>query len=272
MEKKFEDEDLDKLIDEEFIREAQMMERALFSDGGMEDYEATEDEVKESYKELADQLKKDGVYREEETPDKVVSISGKQTTRHKLTKAAGFVLVSGMCVFAASMTSEANREYVVKHVGVLIGKDTRVITDNDEKNDRVNTDEYTARDDIEEKLGIEMPEFFYLPDTFEFHSYEVNPYAEFARIEYKYRDNIIEFGVGKVNESSKSKFDSIHGEELGTVTIIREDIEVQIKKIQDDVDELPNYLAQWKKDESLYYIVGKIEIEELSEMIKLIFY
>lgn len=290
MEKKFEDGELDNLIDEQFIKEAQMMEKALFSDDeDTEAYEASEEEIKASYQELVVRLKKDGVYREDEEEsgtaeepgmseavdmaDKVVPIHKKRRrSYYRLAKVAGFVLVSAMCVFAASMTSEANREYFVKRVRIIAGDDTRVVMSNDEGNDYSNADEYAAIDDIEKKLGIDVPEFFYRPDTFEYYNYEVNPYAEFARIEYKYKDNIIEFGIGKVNESAKSKFDSIHGEELENINIEREDIDAQISKIQDDLDEKPNYMAQWKKDGCLYYVVGKIELEELTKIISLICY
>lgn len=288
MEKKFEDGELDNLIDEQFIKEAQMMEKALFSDDeDTEAYEASEEEIKASYQELVVRLKKDGVYREDEgesgtaeelgmseavdMADKVVPIHKKRRrSYYRLVKAAGFVLVSAMCVFAASMTSEANREYFVKRVRIIAGDDTRVVMSNDEGNDYSNADEYAAIDDIEKKLGIDVPEFFYRPDTFEYYNYEVNPYAEFARIEYKYKDSIIELGIDKVNESTTSKLDSVHGEESTTVNIDREDIDVNIRKVQDTQDELPSYLAQWERENAIYYIFGKINLDELSKIIKFI--
>lgn len=291
MEKKIEDGALDELINEQFIKEAQMMEKALFSDKDAEEYDPSEEEIRASYQELVARLKRDGIYREDKEEndiadktdtnvsemasmaEKVVPISGKRKrSYYKLAKIAGFVLVSGMCVFAASMTSEANREYFVKRVRIIAGDDTRVAMSNDEENDYSNTDEYAAIDDIEKKLGVDVPEFFYRPDTFEYSNYEVNPYGGFARIEYTYKDTIIEFGIDKVSENSKSNIDSIHGEELESVNIQREDIDARISKIQDDLDEIPNYMAQWKKDGILYYLVGKMELEELTKLINLIYY
>lgn len=291
MEKKIEDGALDELINEQFIKEAQMMEKALFSDKDAEEYDPSEEEIRASYQELVARLKRDGIYREDKEEndiadktdtnvsemasmaEKVVPISGKRKrSYYKLAKIAGFVLVSGMCVFAASMTSEANRDYFVKQIGVFRGEDTRVIVDNDDKNDHINTDEYAARDDIEKKLGIELPRFFYRPATFEYSDYEVNPYVGFARIEYTYKDTVIEFGIDKVNENTKSNIDSIHGEELEIVYLDREDIKVSIEKVQDKQDELPSYLAQWKKENVIYYIFGKITLDDLSEIIKFIRY
>ena len=66
-------------------------------------------------------------------------------------------LVCSACVFAASMTSEANRNYFVNNFKYLVGDDTRVVIGNDEENEDVLEDEYAAIADIEEKLGIDMP-------------------------------------------------------------------------------------------------------------------
>lgn len=291
MEKKIEDGALDELINEQFIKEAQIMEKALFSDEDAEEYDPSEEEIRASYQELVARLKRDGIYREDKEEndiadktdtnvsemasmaEKVVPISGKRKrSYYKLAKIAGFVLVSGMCVFAASMTSEANREYFVKRVRIIAGDDTRVAMSNDEENDYSNTDEYAAIDDIEKKLGVDVPEFFYRPDTFEYSNYEVNPYGGFARIEYTYKDTIIEFGIDKVSENSKSNIDSLHGEELESVNIQREDIDVSIRKVQDEQDECPSYLAQWKRENAIYYIFGKIDLNDLSKLIELICY
>lgn len=53
---------------------------------------------------------------------------------------------------AASMTSEANRRYLVNSVRIWSGDDTKTVVDNDEENERANIDEDKAIADIEEKL------------------------------------------------------------------------------------------------------------------------
>lgn len=287
MEKKFEDEELDQLIDEQFIKEAQMMEEAIFSDDDSEDYEASDEEIKASYQKLVDRLKADGIYREDDkaedtadvpetaaAEDKMVPIAKKRTPafRRKFAKAAGFVVVSAMCVFAASMTSEANRNYVVESIKLLTGNDTQVIVGNDERNEDVDTMEYEAEKYIKEKLGIDVPEFLYRPVGFEICKYEADSYAQIARIEYNYRDSIIELCIDKKEGTTSSKFDSVHGGELEIVNIESENIEVEIRKIQDEQDEMPNYLAQWERNNVYYYMIGKIELEELIKIIELIKY
>ena len=91
----------------------------------------------------------------------------------RLGKVAGVAGVCLLCVFAASMTSEANRSYLIRGLRYLSGDDTRVVVDNDENNETVNTDEYEAIEDIENKIGVEVPEFYYRPNKMKFRDYTV---------------------------------------------------------------------------------------------------
>lgn len=365
MEKKYEDDELDQLINEQFINEAQIMEEALFSDDDTEDYEASDEEIKASYQQLVDRLKAEGVYREDgkdrgdadgddcgdanrngrekcnandddcseedncndsrdgsvgkrnmpvtghignkqgrriidapvtdgadiavtsivnkksasgtestanisDETDKVIPMSGKKKNVYfqKIGKVAGIIVVSGLCVFAASMTSEANRNYFVKNIKYLTGDRTKIVVDNDEKNDEANTDEYSARKDIEESLDIEVPGFFYRPDSLMFCSYEIAANVQTARIEYIYNNEyIIELHMDKTDKKSTSKFDSLSGDVIDKVYIQRDDIDATITKVQGKEDYLPSYVAQWKKDDVVYCISGKMELDELKEML-----
>ena len=135
MEKKFDDDEWKKFLEEEYIKEADLMEEALFSDENFPDMEMTDEEVEASFEKLVNRLKADGVFREEperkkpegekdknkRKEDKVVELepvrkkkrSRPLVTRHKLAKIAGFVVMCTLTVFAASMTSEANRNYFI---------------------------------------------------------------------------------------------------------------------------------------------------------------
>lgn len=68
----------------------------------------------------------------------------------RLGKIAGVAGVCLMCVFAVSMTGEANRNHFIEGIRYLAGDDTRVVVDNDEDNELANTDEYKAIEDIEQ--------------------------------------------------------------------------------------------------------------------------
>ncbi len=106
-------------------------------------------------------------------------------------RVAGVALLCCACVFAASMTSEANRNYFVKGMRYLVGDDTRIIAGNDGENENINYAEQDAIKEIETKLNVEMPEFYYRPPEFEFLNYEMSASTGIAQIEYKYYENII---------------------------------------------------------------------------------
>lgn len=354
MEKKYEDDELDQLINEQFINEAQIMEEALFSDDDTEDYKASDEEIKASYQQLVARLKAEGVYREDGKDrgdanrncrekynanddcseedhhngqegktvkesslpahdyvgdersrrssntnkdkdsdifntsvkntttmpgtentinmsgktDKVISVpeTKKRFNAHKVGKVAGIIVVSGLCVFAASMTSEANRNYFVRNVKYLTGDRTKIIIGNDESNEDVDADEYKALKDIETQLGIDVPEFFYHPLVF--YQYEIYLNDQAARIEYRYNDYIIEFRMDKTDNISASRVDSLHGKELETINVMGNDIDISITQIKDEQDKIPSYIAQWKMNDTIYYITGKIEINELKKILE----
>lgn len=307
MEKKYEDDELDKLIEEQFIKEAQIMEEALFSDEDFEDYDASDEEIKASYQQLVDRMKADGVFMDhtknsagpEDTDSNLsnatsiplaagaedtVSVSNgvgkvvpmpkkkKSGISYKFAKVAGFVFVSGMCVFAASMTSEANRNYFVESMKILSGDDTRVVVDNDIENESISNDEYKVREDIEEKLNIELPRFFYRPESFDFYKYDINSFIGIVRLEYKYNDNIITLYISKEDESSASLMESLHGDTVEVIPMLDDDIEVEIKKILGKSDTEPSYAVQWNYNEVIYSLTGKIELDELEKIITKIKY
>lgn len=312
MEKKFElDDELDKLLDEQLIREAELLEKELLRDEDSEPYTETEEEMHASYESLLERLKADGVYREDaasEEPSEKTSENEKKTVeilslktggtqkifgrvrkrsprkenmteeekhrrrRRISAKIAGVVVVSGMCVFAASMTSEANRNYFMHSVKIMTGRDTRVVNGNDEANDRVDADEYAAIAEIEEKLGIEMPELYYRPYNFSFVSYEVDVYAEIAWVEYEYEENNIFLCISKSDDENISNMSGMIGEEVQNVTMEYEDVNVNIIQIMDINDESSGYYAKWKRKDVEYSLYGRMQIEEFCKIVEKIAY
>ena len=270
---------------EEYIRRAEVAERELFGDeAGSASEPGDPEETERAYEDLVARLKESGVYRED--PPEGSSISGKEIPGRKVSAAdergrkkrslghvrlgrvAGIALLCGACVFAASMTSEANRDYFIKHVRYLAGDDTRILLNNDDANDIDNMEEDAAIQDIENKLDIEMPEFYYRPYNFEFVDFDVNTSADNARIEYAYKGTIIAFCVNKENENTASNISSSHGENIETVYTFSEGIKVNIETVQDTLDEKPSYVAQWQQGQVYYFLSGKIELEEMKKIVE----
>ena len=139
----FRDAELKKWLAEEYEKETEEMEKILFPDGVIPDDGETEEEAKAAYQRLVERLKADGVYKEDETDSiktddhkenvKIVYLPEKKS--HKAARVAAAVLVCSAGIFAASMTSQANRSYFLDSVRYWAGDDTKIVAgDADTKN------------------------------------------------------------------------------------------------------------------------------------------
>lgn len=186
---------------------------------------------------------------------------------HRLGKVVGMSVVAVACVFAASMTSEANRNYLVNSVRIWSGDDSKVIVDNNEENERANSDEEKAIADIEEKLGVEVPIFYYRPYGMEFLNYDIKKLTSLVRIEYKYKTNHIILLIDKQNDDTSSRTKSVCGDEQTPIILNNDGIDIEIKQVYDE-DGMESYSADWNKDGVVYVLYGKIELQEIKKIIE----
>ena len=273
------DETFQKILEEEFIEREKQIEEALFADEDFEDLKLTDKEVQDSYQELMrrfeEEKKESAEFSEELVPDekKVLSMEearerGKKAAGglHRLGRVVGMAVVAVACVFVASMTSEANRTYLVNSVRIWSGDDSKIVTDNDEKNEKSNLDEEVAVAEIEEKLNVEVPQFYYRPYKFEFSNYVIDELTSLARIEYDYKKNLIVLLIDKQNDGRSSRIKSACGDEQNLIVTSNDGTIVQIKRNYDD--EETSYSAEWEKNGVTYTLSGKIELEEIKKIIK----
>ena len=186
----------------------------------------------------------------------------------RLGKVAGVAGVCLLCVFAASMTSEANRNYLVNTVRILSGKDSKFISYNDTTNEDSNMIESEAYTEIENKLNVKMPEFFYRPYGMEFMIYEISELTSAAKIEYKYNNSIFILFVDTQNENTASNINGIHGEKGEVITLNAGDDEITVERMDDAEKKEPNYVAQWSRDDTNYVFSGRLEWDELKKMLE----
>lgn len=181
---------------------------------------------------------------------------------------AGIAGLCLICVFAASMSSEANRKYLVNSVRILSGNDSQFITDNSSDNEHATTEESDAIADIEEKLGVKMPEFYYRPYGMEFLDCEINDKAYFAKLEYQYEENVEVFYIEKQKQETTSKIKSLNGTEVIVDEIVNGNLKIAIKELEDETDKEPTYVASWTLGECTYSWIGKMHLNELKKIVK----
>lgn len=297
------DEKFRQWLEEEYLKEADAIEEALFDGRKFEDNQDIVEKLsvsRESFyqrareegllEDTADEKAEDGKNTEEAVPEstekKILEFrknagvskdaardANRNSSKRKHSyvrfgRIAGIAGLCLICVFAASMSSEANRKYLVNSVRILSGNDSQFISYNDDSNENASTKESDAIADIEEKLDVKMPEFYYRPYGMEFYAYEVNSDNFYAKIEYEYENNILFFYIDKQDISAESNISSLKRENRVIEKIDRDDLNIIIKKVEDGTEKLPTYIASWEYENTVYYLVGKIEIDELKKIVK----
>lgn len=297
------DEKFRQWLEEEYLKEADAIEEALFdgrkfednqdiveklsvsresfyqrareeglledtADEKAEDEKNTEEAVPESMEKKILEFRKNAGVSKDAARDANRNSSKRKHSYVRFGRIAGIAGLCLICVFAASMSSEANRKYLVNSVRILSGNDSQFITDNSSDNEHATTEESDAIADIEEKLDVKMPEFYYRPYGMGFYAYEVNSDNFYAKIEYEYENNILFFYIDKQDISAESNISSLKGENRVIEKIDRDDLNIIIKKVEDGTEKLPTYIASWEYENTVYYLVGKIEIDELKKIVK----
>ena len=297
------DEKFRQWLEEEYLKEADAIEESLFDGRKFEDNQDIVEKLsvsRESFyqrareegllEDTADEKAEDEKNTEEAVPEstekKILEFrknagvskdpahdanrnSGKRKHSYvRFGRIAGIAGLCLICVFAASMSSEANRKYLVNSVRILSGNDSQFITDNSSDNEHAATEESDAIADIEEKLGVKMPEFYYRPYGMEYMTYEIRERTSFSKIEYEYKDNILLFYIDKQNKDVASDISSLNGMEKIIDTIERDETDIIIKELRDEEDESFTYAANWTYEGTSYTLSGKIELDELKKIVK----
>lgn len=282
----FSDEELKKWLAEEYNKEIDEMEKIMFPDGNIPDDGETEEEARAAYARLVERLRADGIYEEENDSEnaddhkeinekteeaekvKIVYLPAKPKKRNRITRVAAAVLVCAAGVFAASMTSQANRSYFIDTVRLWTGNDTNIAIENDENNEKASKDEDEAIFEIEQKLGIIVPKFMYRPSKLKFQDYMISSDYGYALIEYEYKEKILSVYINQYTKNSKSSDVNFDGKIIKKVKLEDEDTTIEIRKIQSETDIQPSYTASWKDDSKIYQISCKMEEEEFIKLIE----
>lgn len=272
----FRDAELKKWLAEEYEKETEEMEKILFPDGVIPDDGETEEEAKAAYQRLVERLKADGVYKEDETDSiktddhkenvKIVYLPEKKS--HKAARVAAAVLVCSAGIFAASMTSQTNRSYFLDSVRYWAGDDTKIVVDNDRKNEKEYEDEQKAIDDIEKELGVDIPRFLYRPEGLEFKDYNISKDFEYALLQYNYNDTIMTLYINKYDKETKSTGASLDGKEIETIKLPEGEASIQVKRIMAKEDKKASYVAYWNSSTEFYQIESQMEEQEFIKLIK----
>ena len=194
------------------------------------------------------------------------------TGRKRVVRWASVAAAVLIGVFGISMTSEANRAYIMREMNELFGNDVNTQVDNNDviKSDR--TDRY-ACEEIENTLNIKMPEFFYMPDDLKYKTYSLDEEAGAGVLQYSYGEQII-FLTAFLNENKASVLNQNDSGIL--IDTFQNDFIPELKitlwKIQEKEDKTPIYALKWEFKNCYYEFFGEMQENEMENIAKNIVY
>lgn len=237
----------------------------------------------ELFDRIIEQLKEEGKWEEETTeeflPDIRLLLSEedrealeigrrvqRQGKKKKLAKWAGMAGGVLLCVFLVTMSSEANREYAAGVINAITGSKWGIyIEDVSRDTIKYSEEERKAYKEIEEKLGILVPQMLYRPYGMIYKNYQISEERKSGAVFYQYGDNII----------------SVHLYKRMKDTTMQQTLDVQV------VDDIPvdmlektaklyeledaaggTYAGEIVYDNCYYVILGKMEKEELKKILQ----
>lgn len=267
--------------EEQFRKEADDLVKRLETDDRFDDFEPPEELFQklvveardeglleeENTKHLEDETKSTEENTKENQNTKVVKFFNHRISKKFLGMTAAAV-ISCFGLFGVSMSTQGGRSYVMDKTNEVLGDEKNTEIENSQ--DRLISDrtEEEARSEIEEKLQMEVPQFFYLPSRMEFDSYEIDDVAQSVYIRYYNGEDYMYFIIQANYSDASGLYRNDEGICLGSVECDMSKIEPELWKIEDDGSGYSTYLAQWDYKNSYYRISGKITEDEMRKIIK----
>ncbi|MEF2594903.1 MAG: DUF4367 domain-containing protein [Lachnospiraceae bacterium] len=252
-------------IESNETEEKNATENVAFSDDKERETKAGSEEAYSQLSEADRRAMEYGYQMQQKDAEKKV----RRKKRRKIAKRAGITAAALMAVFGVSMTSDANRRYVLEAwntVAEKVGMRTGVNYLEEDPIRLGDTEEERAQEDVREKLKIRPVKFDYLPEGWNFSSYEINKEADFGIFFYTNGEHWFSVYMKK-NASNNVSYYQMDGEE-GVIEIVEnsQNIKIQLQKTQNENKEM--YSASFQEDDASYYCNGDVAYEEMKKVAK----
>lgn len=239
-------------------------ERGLIEEGHLENaIDDKDDSNKNSEKITSEKLNMENNHAEKSNPKTKISLIRKKVVKRSAVAAA---VVFG--IFSLTMTSEANRAYIMQKIDQMLGSNvgTKINNNNDKMLARETTED-EARAEIEEALNADLPQFFYMPDGMEYLDYSIDADAQTGLVLYLYEENVNYLLVFSNVKNATRIATSDSGEEMGKIkSQLMDTVEADLWRVMEEGDEKPTYILQWEYKNSYYEFIGKVSEEEIKNI------
>lgn len=302
------DREFEQWVQQQFLKEAAAIEKEIDEIPDSENWKPTE----ESFQKLLQKAKEQGSVQSapdsvqttvsedkfkdkenKDTKEEIVSeklnkeklnsetkkILNKDTGRHKFAdirekviKWAAVAAVTVFGIFGVSMSSEANRAYIMERVDSMIGSDSQTEIDNDQNVQGASTEE-EAFDNVKNELNVELPEFFYWPIGIEYENYTVDENSQMAIVQYADGENTFHLIVVTNEKNASVLASSDTGRQIKKINSeLMDGIALTLCEILDEGDKQPTYILQWEYKNVYYELSGKFLETDMENIAKNIVY
>lgn len=248
-----------------------------FEDAVAKKKDETTEEVSVKAEETMDEKTQKGSEKviEENTVEKAVE---KNTTNRrpekirwfqkKATKIACVCLVAAAAMFGLSMTSEANRLRLLQTANEVLGTGDLLKANNGEDRAMSAGSEDEARQEIMDTLNVEVPNFYYLPESMEYMTYELIADIGYAKMHYSYKKGFLYLEISNsLSDMSQGSIKQNQENEDAAEEI--ETLSGKMKFVIKNTEEGKElYTASWEYKNVSYVFGGEVSREELVEILK----
>ncbi len=265
----------------EDMEEAVFIEREIQDIPDREEWEPTE----EKFQALLAKAKENSLITEKEDAmdmadsqknqsrrEKKIHKTNKITIKKRVMKWSAVAAAVVIGVFGVSMSSEANRAYVMRKVNTMLHGEMKTKINNVDVIESKDGEEI-AKEEIESALGVKMPTLFYMPDGMRYKSHTLVENAQMATIQYSYKEQDIYFTV---LSNAKEAVSALQSDKKNKAQIISSDLvtnlNVELYEVMEESDLDPTYILQWQYQNIYYELFGKIPKDEMVNIAKKILY
>lgn len=290
------DEEFNQWIHGRFLEEAADIEKELDSIPDSKDWKPTE----EKFQRLMSKAREQGFFTEADNSASNVNVDDREKStkeeklreeklnmekkkdrnvyrkekgywRRRVMKYAAYAAVTLIGIFGVSMSSEANRTYVMQEVNRLVGNDVSTKVNNSDVV-QSNRTEAEAFKNIEDTFGITLPQLFYKPSGLKYEICSIDAEAQIAIFQYNYNGELISWLIYASDKQSSKLSSGDSGRYVDSiVSTLTPNLEVKLWEIEEN-DEKNTYMLQWKYKNVYYEVLGKISVEEMKKIAEKIMY
>lgn len=283
------DRETDQWMNSEFLEEAAAIERELENIPDSQQWEPSE----EKFQELLTKAREKGLMNE---TDKSVGDIGDRENRigkekvkkiksdhhaekkksNRKTKALlvkrrvikWAVAAAAICigVFGTTLTSEANRAYLMQQVNKMFGNDVNTKVNNTDIMESQRT-EKTAGEEIQNELKIPVPRLFYLPENMQYQDCQVEKDALLGIMQYSYGEQMIYLLVVSNDDQASRLYQSDEGKEIETIqNQLIQELKCTLWEFEEEGDLQPTYALKWEYKNTYCELFGKLPREEMEKI------